>query len=209
MEEEKKNQPSPKPRREPSKEAIEAARKIQDEVLNSPSMKAAIETARQFSDTSKRIFAEVQAEFPKKDTYFMTAPVPPPRPITARELDSILEKRLAPLEKKKPEVSSDIFLSYDRKNKELIREAGKTLVLKFSGTGKRRDLFEIIFDADGFVDTETLMEKTGSPSFNAVSKLTQGINSRVISDLKLKKKLIEGREGFGYRINPEITIHRQ
>lgn len=101
-------------------------------------------------------------------------------------------------------------LVYDFNEKILTRTVpGKVLSSRFKGgEAKRVNLFEKLVKAKKFVETRSLQEELGCPTTEAVRKLAQGINNKIRNDLNIEEKVIEGRLGFGYRINPQIAVHR-
>lgn len=99
-------------------------------------------------------------------------------------------------------------LFYDSKEKILTRTIGERLLTtRFKGgEAKRLNLFERLKQAKSYIKTETLRDELNCPSTEAVRKIVQGINNKVFSDLNVKDKIIEGRPGFGYRINPRVSF---
>ena len=109
------------------------------------------------------------------------------------------------------ETSQDLV--YDFKEKTLTRTVpGMTLVSRFnskSGEAKRMQLLERLIRHKKYLATKDLREELECPSGEAVRKLVQGINNKVKKDLSIKFNIIEGRSGFGYRINSALSIHTQ
>lgn len=104
-------------------------------------------------------------------------------------------------------VSADLL--YNFKEKILSRQvAGATLISRFNGDGaKRAQLLERLLRHKGYVDSADLREELECPSGDAVRKLVQGINKKIMRDLNISENIIEGRASFGYRINPTIPVH--
>ncbi len=100
--------------------------------------------------------------------------------------------------------SSEILYTQD---KELMRSvAGRKLIYAFMNK-KRAAVLEHLLEADEqHVPTTTLISVSKSPNANALRKLIQGINTAARNKLKIKERLIVGRQGFGYAINANLSV---
>jgi len=130
----------------------------------------------------------------------------PHQPATKQDIKELLEKA----DKKNNKVIySENELFFSRQGKQLDRYVGKkTISYKFT-KGKRITLFEALFDNDNkFYTTEDLRKYLGCPSTNSVQKMVGEINSKAKINLGIKKGIIQGRAGMGYRINPDFKIHK-
>lgn len=99
-------------------------------------------------------------------------------------------------------------LLYDAGDGSLTRVlAGKNYSYDMTSDGKRKQLFEILFRARKYVQTDELRMELKCPSTQAVSKIAQTFNDYADNTLRLNgEKLIQGKKGSGYRLNPKIAI---
>ncbi len=99
-------------------------------------------------------------------------------------------------------------LLYDAVDGSLSRVlAGKNYSYDMTSDGKRKQLFEILFRARKYVKTDELRAELKCPSTQAVSKIAQTFNDYADNTLRLNgEKLIQGKKGSGYRLNPKILI---
>jgi hypothetical protein len=100
---------------------------------------------------------------------------------------------------------------YDRDNGSLDRHLGdKLFSYDLTENGKRKKLLDLLLNKKGYIQTEDLKSLLGCPSNPAVAKIVQTFNDYACNTLKLKNlKLIDGKKGSGYRINPKIHIERE
>lgn len=101
---------------------------------------------------------------------------------------------------------------YDRGNGSLDRHLGdKLFSYDLTENGKRKKLLETLLDRDAYVQTKDLQKILSCPSSQAVAKMVQTFNDYAINTLRLPKKtkLIQGKKGSGYRINPKIHIEKE
>jgi uncharacterized protein YbaR (Trm112 family) len=191
---------------------------VEKKPQNRPILKI-VEQAQQeaevaFKNVSERVSEANKKAQALKDSmqrpYYKISPkafVPPPGPATAKEIETLIDKRLKPQTRNDKSTDTDIF--YSKKDKTLKRHIGpKALEYKFA-QGKRHLLFDLLVLTETYTQTETLKDKLSCPSKNAVYKLVEGINTRSRNDLRIDDSLIEGREGFGYRLNPKFKIHKE
>ncbi len=132
------------------------------------------------------------------------------RPVEHLILDALHEIR----DDKKiqtPKASTEILIVYDRKDSCLNRSIeGKCFSYDLTEDGKRKKLLDTLLDRDAYVKTGELSKILKCPSNPAVAKMVQTFNEYAQHALHLKKvKLIEGKKGSGYRINPKIHIVRE
>lgn len=84
---------------------------------------------------------------------------------------------------------------------------GRNFSYDLTEDGKRKKMFEILYREKGYVKTSELKEVLKCPSTQAVAKIAQTFNSYAQNTLRLKKvKIILGKKGSGYRINPKVMI---
>ncbi len=98
---------------------------------------------------------------------------------------------------------------YDTTNVSLDRHlGGKLFSYDLTENGKRKQLLEILLDRGTYVKTKELELMLSS---SAVAKIVQTFNDYAINTLRLprKTKLIQGKKGSGYRINPKIHIEKE
>ena len=98
---------------------------------------------------------------------------------------------------------------YDTRNGSLDRHlGGKLFSYDLTENGKRKQLLEILLDRGTYVKTKELESMLSSP---AIAKIVQTFNDYAINTLRLPKKtkLIQGKKGSGYRINPKIHIEKE
>ncbi len=98
---------------------------------------------------------------------------------------------------------------YDTKNGSLDRNlGGKCFSYDLTENGKRKQLLEILLERGTYVKTKELELMLSS---SAVAKIAQTFNDYAINTLRLPKKtkLIQGKKGSGYRINPKIHIEKE
>lgn len=98
---------------------------------------------------------------------------------------------------------------YDTKNGSLNRHlGGKCFSYDLTENGKRKKLLEVLLNRESYVQTKELSLLVPS---SAVAKMVQTFNDYAISALRLDKKtkLIQGKKGSGYRINPKIHIEKE
>jgi DNA-binding response OmpR family regulator len=98
---------------------------------------------------------------------------------------------------------------YDTRNGSLDRHLGvKLFSYDLTENGKRKQLLEILLDRGTYVKTKELEVMLSS---SAVAKIVQTFNDYAINTLRLPKKtkLIQGKKGSGYRINPKIQIEKE
>ena len=99
-------------------------------------------------------------------------------------------------------------LLYDAVDGSLSRVlAGKNYSYDMTSDGKRKQLFEILFRARKYMQTDELRMELKCPSTQAVSKIAHTFNEYANNTLRLNgEKLIQGKRGSGYRLNPKIAI---
>ncbi len=101
---------------------------------------------------------------------------------------------------------------YDTNNGSLDRHlGGKLFSYDLTENGKRNKLLETLLNRDVYVQTKDLQRILSCPTSQAVAKIVQTFNDYAINTLRLPKKtkLIQGKKGSGYRINPKIHIEKE
>jgi hypothetical protein len=88
---------------------------------------------------------------------------------------------------------------------------GKTFSYDLTESGKRKRLLDVLLDRGTYVQTKELEEILSCPSSQAVAKIVQTFNDYAANTLRLQKKtkIIQGKKGSGYRINPKIHIEKE
>lgn len=128
----------------------------------------------------------------------------PPRPATKKDVEEIVDRKLKNLSSNNP-----TELVYT-KDKGLVRNIGdEKMEYRFMKTQKIMKVFEALIDTDSedkFETTEVLMRIGKYAKDTTLRKAVGDFNDGVGTRLKLKYKLIEGRRGFGYRVNPKATV---
>lgn len=189
---------------------VEDAIKSAEDFHKSPMAKEAFYQAKRFDEERGKVFNQYKEMIRPKSLSYGLISFPPPRPpVTIAEMRSLLaEQHKNPVVKKIDSGVKTAELIYNRHDKELKKYIGnKEISCDFSK--KRLSLLEVLLDSDGYVETSTLMDMLKCPTSSAVSKLAKGVNNRTKNKLQIKEKLIDGRSGFGYRINPKIRIHKE
>ncbi len=129
------------------------------------------------------------------------------RPVEYQILDELRElraKKKYGVSKEKPE----ILITCNRSDNRLIRILdGKELTYDLNEVAKRKRILDILHDRGKYIKTAELKKLLDCPSTGAVSKLVHTFNVHVQRKLHLKKvELIQGKNGSGYRINPEVHV---
>lgn len=107
---------------------------------------------------------------------------------------------------------SNNVIIYDTKSGSLDRNlGGKCFSYDLTESGKRKKLLDTLLYRDSYVQTKELEDILSCPSSQAVAKIVQTFNDYAINTLRLDKKtkLIQGKKGSGYRINPKIHIEKE
>jgi hypothetical protein len=103
-------------------------------------------------------------------------------------------------------VNTDI--AYDAREKTLSRTVnGAYRVYAFEDKTRGR-LFAWLLTARKYVATEELRMEFGRNNTDAIRKIVQGVNDEAKTKLGLKERIIIGKRGSGYRINPSLFVHR-
>lgn len=122
-----------------------------------------------------------------------------PRPVTYAEVAHLISKAKGSLS-----ASDEILYTEDKQLIHIV--ANRKLTYGFMNK-KRQSLFEYLLEADGgYISTSALTSVSKSPNATALRKLVQGINTAIKQKLKLKGRLIVGRQGFGYALNKDFSI---
>lgn len=144
----------------------------------------------------------------EKEMFFLT---PPTRPLSADDIVGLVDKKLAierlkVLESKnKSAKSTERPAVYLSKIGDLYTNAKRRYSLQDSKITRR--LINVL--SYEFTPTGKLVLYVGSKNSEALYKTIQAINRKAKFLLKIKVKLIEGRRGSGYRINPEVRLVRE
>lgn len=151
--------------------------------------------------------AQVQEQFqmfkPKKNIMKYYRPVEYDILDELRELNKNTKKPVPPHQE-------DTVIIYNTKDGSLDRNlGGKYFSYDLSENGKRKKLLDILLEQDRYIKTEQLRTLLGCPTNQAVAKIVQTFNDYASNSLRLKKvKVIDGKKGSGYRINPNIHIEK-
>ena len=97
---------------------------------------------------------------------------------------------------------------YDTKSGSLDRNlGGKCFSYDLTENGKRKKLLDVLLARGAYVQTKELEDILES---TAVAKIVQTFNDYATNALRLKAvKVIQGKKGSGYRINPKIHIEKE
>jgi hypothetical protein len=185
------------------------------ELINSTYFGEVQETVKKFSEQREKILdtirptiermAEMSRAFtlPEANQYVLTH-YQPTDVLILRELRE-LNKKQAPTRMLS---ENDTVVIYDRTDNSLNRTiGGKTFSYDLSEDGKRKKLLDILSIKKGYVKTDELRDSLKCPTNPAVAKIVQTFNDYATNALRLKKiKMIQGKKGSGYRINPKIVL---
>ncbi len=156
-----------------------------------------IKVVKEIEETRKHPFGDIK----------ITPAVLTSHPVTTQELGALLKKYSRPTAQT-PQY--DVF--YNKTDKTLRRKiADRQFVYKF-GKGKRFSLITELIDLDPekFKPTSILAKLLKCPTNNAIQKLAGAINKKAKFNLGLPRGInfIEGRDGLGYRIDPQFVVHK-
>ncbi|MBU3668920.1 MAG: hypothetical protein FGM57_03050 [Candidatus Taylorbacteria bacterium] len=131
------------------------------------------------------------------------------RPVEYDILDELRELNKNTKKPTHPQ-QEDTVIIYNTKDGSLDRNmGGKYFSYDLSENGKRKKLLDILLEQDRYIKTEQLRTLLGCPTNQAVAKIVQTFNDYASNSLRLKKvKVIDGKKGSGYRINPNIHIEK-
>jgi len=168
----------------------------------SEQQKAVIDAIR---PTLERMTEFTRIRIPEANNYIMANYVP-------TDVQILRELRQLNVNAKKEKVSqvqsSDVVIMYDTNDISLNRIIdGKVYSYDISENGKRKKLLDLLLNKKSYVQTEDLRSFLGCPTNPAVAKIVQTFNDYATNTLRLKKiKMIQGKKGSGYRINPKIVL---
>jgi ribonuclease D len=176
------------------------------------------ETLKRFSEQREKVLdtirptiermAEISRSFiiPETNNYIMEK-YEPTDVLILRELRELNKKQ----NQSKISSDTDILLTYDTADRSLNRNiGGKIFSYNLSEDGKRRNLLDIVYRKKVYVQTDELRNLLNCPTNQAVAKIVQTFNEKVVSSLRVKKtKMIQGKKGSGYRLNPKIVMERE
>jgi ribonuclease D len=176
------------------------------------------ETLKRFSEQREKVLdtirptiermAEISRSFiiPETNNYIMEK-YEPTDVLILRELRELNKKQ----NQSKISSDTDILLTYDTADRSLNRNiGGKIFSYNLSEDGKRRNLLDIVYRKKVYVQTDELRNLLNCPTNQAVAKIVQTFNEKVASSLRVKKtKMIQGKKGSGYRLNPKIVMERE
>ncbi len=123
-----------------------------------------------------------------------------------RELKDINKK----LNSRVTQAPSEYIIIYNTKYNTLSRIVdGVELTCDLSENGKRKSFIDLLHKARTYITTEKVKEHLNCPTGDSVSALKKSINTKLQFELSLGTvKVLEGKQGSGYRINPKITIQK-
>ncbi len=107
--------------------------------------------------------------------------------------------------------SSGVII-YDTQGGSLDRNlGGKCYSYDLTENGKRKKLLDTLLNNDSYIQTKDLQKLLSCPTSQAVAKIVQTFNDYAVNTLRLDKKtkIIQGKKGSGYRINPKIHIEKE
>jgi len=169
-----------------------------------PALKEISEYQKKIAETKESYLTSVEVT---PSMFYYSEPTMRLHPTDRKLFEEIRDKK----NKVKILEENNYHIIYDKKEKYLsLTVPGKILTHQFKGgEAKRVNLFERLLRAKTYVPTKDLKNELDCPTDEAVRKLAQGINTDTKKNLFLKSNIIEGKSGFGYRINPKITIHKK
>lgn len=180
-------------------------------------LRSSFQNAHQLQDVAKKMFEAMQPTLAMMKSIDLRLPsriidtdmvIPYVRPVEydirdeLRELNKNHRKVLA--------LRNDGVdcLVYDPSDGCLTRVlGGRNFSYDLTEDGKRKQMFETLYRAKKYVQTDELKEILKCPTTQAVAKIAQTFNSYAENTLRLKKvRIIQGKKGSGYRINPKLII---
>jgi hypothetical protein len=188
------------------------------ELISNTYFSDAQETIKKFSEQREKVLetlrptmeriAEMSHAFtlPKTNHYILK---------NYQSTDVLILKELRELNKKqtlnKVLTEIDIVIIYDTNDNSLNRVVGgKTFSYDLSEDGKRKKLLDILSTKKCYIKTDELRSLLKCPTNQAVAKIVQTFNDYATNALRLKKiKMIQGKKGSGYRIDPKIFLERE
>jgi hypothetical protein len=188
------------------------------ELVSSTYLERSKETLKKFSEQHEKAIstirptiermAEISRSFvlPQTDSYIIEKY----EPINVQILHEVRELNRKQTQNKILS-ETDILITYDTTDNSLNRIiGGKMFSYDLSEDGKRKKLLDILSNQKVYVKTENLITLLKCPTSQAVAKIVQTFNEQVANGLRLKKiKMIQGKKGSGYRINPKIHIEKE
>jgi hypothetical protein len=180
-------------------------------------LRSSFQNAHQLQDVAKKMFEAVQPTLAMLKTIDLQLPsritdtdmvIPYVRPVEydirdeLRELNKNHRKVLA------LQNDSVDCLIYDSAEACLTHVlGGRNFSYDLTEDGKRRQMFDVLYRAKKYVQTDELKVILKCPTTQAVAKIAQTFNAYAENTLRLKNvRIIQGKKGSGYRINPKISI---
>jgi hypothetical protein len=149
-------------------------------------------------------FMEMAQRIREREDFTTVRYITPPRPVTAHEVELILEGKIERALAQQNKTSVEILFT---KDKNLIRKVvGHELRYSFVNNRKRRVFFDALYDQGGYISTRSLQELVKGRTESSLRKMVQELNRDVRLKLKLKENIIESHRGSGYRISEKITV---
>jgi len=185
------------------------------ELIESSYPKMAQETIKNFTEQREKILNIIKPTLERMETIRQSFIVPEGNEFILknyRSTESLILDELRELNKKQSSLKtisdSDILIIYDTSDSSLNRNInGKYFSYDLSEDGKRKKLLDILNDKKKYVKTDELRNLLDCPTNQAVAKIVQTFNDYATNALRLKNiKMIQGKKGSGYRINPKIVL---
>lgn len=209
--------------RKPTKQEIEKLEEVKKSLTESPLFKSLQEMSKEYYSNLERIQKDfkpvldqmnnIKEEQAKRSEMFKSMFSAPKsltyyRPVEYRILDELKElnkKKDTPVKKTN---QNELVITYNTQDGSLDRIfGGKIFSYDLTEDGKRKRLIDLLVRDPSFVKTEKLKTYLNCPTTQAVAKIVQTLNDYAINTLRLKNtKLIQGKKGSGYRINPKIIV---
>lgn len=196
--------------RTPTKEQIKYFNEKRAEILNSSGFMNAKKILAEHQEKVAEALKSVQPTinnmmelYRKKEEIIL-----PARRVEYEILDELKKLNKKESNKVKPKLD-EIVITYNTEENTLSRFIDGKL-FSYDLSGKRKKLFNIFKTQKRYVETADLKKELGCPTTSSVSKLVQAFNDSVKVSLNLKGiRLINGKSGFGYRINPRVHIEKE
>lgn len=167
-------------------------KKLEKDYKESPQFKQVQKMLKNVSDTAKPLLDQIKAS--EKQDYSWIG-------VVSGAIHSATNKRF---------IATEIALTYDPADAALTRIIDARLyTCNLTKNSKREKLLRVLNTRKTFIQRTELQDLLDCPSADAISTMVKSFNIHTTNKLSLKKlKLIEGKRGSGYRINPNIRIER-
>ncbi len=204
------------------RDAILEAHKFEESLLNNPQIrqlqeigKRHLEALKQVKKLADPIIRNISQKSEQVSCITGTIPTIDRNVFYRRPVEYDILEELKEMNKSHkhtyPLQESGVVIIYDTKEGSLDRNlGGKYYSHALSENGKRKKLLDILLERKSYVQTKELEDLLSCPTSKAVAKIVQTFNDYAINNLRLddNMKLIQGKKGSGYHINPKIRIEK-